>query len=137
MAFKERLKELRVAAGLTQAELGRKSGMSSRTIQNYELGVRMPRNLDIVKKLADALGTSAEELLGNSGLLIVSAQEQGGASAAKDITELVEEVTGLFAGGKLSEDAMDGAMRALNDAYWIAKENNKKYARKTKSKKKD
>lgn len=114
MAFKEKIKDMRIAANLTQAELGKKAGMSSRTIQNYELGVRMPRNLDIVKKLADALDTSAEELLGNSGLLIVSAQEQGGASAAKDITELVEEVTGLFAGGKLSEDAMDGLVNIIH-----------------------
>ena len=29
----------------------------------------------------------------------------------------------------LSEDALEGAMKALNDAYWIAKEKNKKYGR--------
>ena len=37
-----------------------------------------------------------------------------------------------FAGGKLSDDALDGAMRALNEAYWIAKDKNKKYGRKKK-----
>ena len=57
----------------------------------------------------------------------LTAQEKGGASAARDIEELVSEVTGLFAGGQLSEDALEGAMRALNDAYWQAKEKNKKY----------
>lgn len=36
-------------------------------------------------------------------------------------------MTGLFAGGTLSEEALEGAMKALNDAYWIAKEKNKKY----------
>ncbi len=35
----------------------------------------------------------------------------------------------MFAGGTLSDDAMDGAMRALSEAYWIAKEKNKKYGR--------
>lgn len=127
MLFKERLKKLRTDANLTQAELGKKAGMSERTIQNYELGSRMPRNMEAVEKLAAALGTSAEVLLGNAGLLIVSAHEQGGAKAAREIGELVSEVTGLFAGGELSEEDMDGAMRALNDAYWIAKEKNKKY----------
>ena len=34
--------------------------------------------------------------------------------------------------GKLSDDALDGAMRALNEAYWIAKDKNKKYGRKKK-----
>lgn len=40
-------------------------------------------------------------------------------------------MTGLFAGGKLSEDALEGAMKALNDAYWMAKEKNKKYGRRS------
>ena len=55
----------------------------------------------------------------------------------KDIEELVSEVTGMFAGGELSEDAIEGAYKALTDAYWIAKENNKKYAPKTRRKKSD
>ena len=60
-------------------------------------------------------------------MLVLTAQEQGGAKAAREIDELVSEVTGMFAGGKLSEDALDGAMQALTRAYWIAKENNRKY----------
>ena len=36
-------------------------------------------------------------------------------------------MTGLFAGGELSEEAIEGAMKALNDAYWMAKEKNRKY----------
>ena len=57
----------------------------------------------------------------------MEAHQKGGAKAARDIDELVGEVTGLFAGGQLSEDALEGAMRALNDAYWKAKEKNRKY----------
>ena len=51
----------------------------------------------------------------------------GCAKAAREIDELVSEVSGMFAGGSLSEDALDGAMQALTRAYWIAKEKNKKY----------
>lgn len=125
MIFKERLKEKRIEANLTQAELGKRAGMSERTIQNYELGTRMPRNLEAVEKLAAALGTTPEELLGNSGMLIVSAHEQGGAKAARDIDELVSEVSGMFAGGTMSDEAMDGVMQALNEAYRKAKAKNK------------
>ena len=71
------------------------------------------------------------------GTYVVEAHEKGGAKAAKDIEELVSEVTGMFAGGELSEDAIEGAYKALTDAYWIAKENNKKYAPKTRRKKSD
>ena len=57
----------------------------------------------------------------------MEAQRRYGSSAARDIDELVSEVTGMFAGGRLSDEALDGAMRALNDAYWMAKEKNKKF----------
>ena len=87
-----------------------------------------------IQKIADALNTTTEYLLGSSGTYVVEAHEKGGAKAAKDIEELV---IGMFAGGELSEDAIEGAYKALTDAYWIAKENNKKYAPKTRRKKFD
>lgn len=128
----ENLKEKRAQSGLTQAELAMKAGVTARTIQNYELGTRKPGNMVIVQRIADALGTTTEQLLSSGETLVVAAHERGGARAAKDINELVSEVTGMFAGGKLSDDALDGAMRALNEAYWIAKDKNKKYGRKKK-----
>ena len=129
MGFKERLKEKRIEAGLTQVELAKKAGVTARTIQNYELGTRKPTKFEVVEKLAEALNTTAEYLLGQGGMLVLAAQEQGGSKAAKDIDELVSEVSGMFAGGHLSDEALDGAMQALNKAYWIAKEKNKKYGR--------
>ena len=127
MVFRDRLKEKRLAAGMTQAELAEKVGISARTIQNYEMGTRKPRNLEVIQKIAEALRTTLDYLLGSSGAYVVAAQEKGGAKAARDIEALVSEVTGLFAGGMLSEESMDGAIKALNDAYWIAKEKNRKY----------
>ena len=127
MSFKERLKEKRGEANLTQAELAKIAGVSTRTIQNYELGSRKPYQIEVVQKIADALNTTTEYLLGSSGIIVAEAHEKGGAKAARDIDELVSEVTGMFAGGSLSEEALEGAMKALNDAYWIAKEKNKKY----------
>ena len=132
MAFSEKLKEKRAASGLTQTELAKRTGVTARTIQNYELGTRRPGNMVIVQRIAEALGTTTEYLLSSGETLVVEAHERGGARAAKDINELVSEVTGMFAGGKLSDDALDGAMRALNEAYWIAKDKNKKYGRKKK-----
>ena len=82
---------------------------------------------NVLDALAAALGTTVDYLLSSADVYTLTAQEKGGASAARDIEELVSEVTGLFAGGQLSEDALEGAMRALNDAYWQAKEKNKKY----------
>ena len=65
MGFKERLKEKRIAAGLTQVELAKKAGVTARTIQNYELGSRKLVHMEVVQKIADALGTcwAAAELM--------------------------------------------------------------------------
>ena len=127
MGFKERLKEKRSEARLTQTELAKKVGVSDRTIQNYELGTRRPQNMEVAQKLAEALNTSVDSLLGTSGILVVQAQEKGGAKAARDIDVMVSDVTAAFAGGRLDDEALDGAMQALTKAYWIAKEKNKKY----------
>ena len=127
MVFKERLKEKRMEAGLTQVQLAEKAGVTARTIQNYELGNRKPSNMEVIQKIADALNTTTEYLLGSSGTYVVEAHEKGGSKAARDIEQLVSEVTGLFAGGELSEESLEGAMKALNDTYWIAKEKNRKF----------
>ena len=127
MVFKERLKEKRMEAGWTQVQLAEKAGVTARTIQNYELGNRKPSNMEVIQKIADALNTTTEYLLGSSGTYVVEAHEKGGSKAARDIEQLVSEVTGLFAGGELSEESLEGAMKALNDAYWIAKEKNRKF----------
>ena len=120
MSFKERLKEKRTEASLTQVQLAKIAGVTSRTIQNYELGTRKPVHIEVVQKIAEALGTPRGYR--------ARAYQKGGSAAARDIDELVSEVTGLFAGGRLSEEALEGAMKALNDAYWLAKEKNRKYA---------
>ena len=130
MVFKERLKQKRVEAGMTQVQLAQSAGVTARTIQNYELVTRKPYNMEVVQKIADVLHTTTEYLLGSSGTYVVEAHEKGGAQSARDIEQLVSEVTGLFAGGELSEESLEGAMKALNDAYWIAKEKNRKYAAK-------
>ena len=63
MGFKERLKEKRLEAGLTQAELAEKVSVTARTIQNYEMGSRKPGNMKVVGDIATVLGTTPEYLL--------------------------------------------------------------------------
>ena len=113
MGFKERLKEKRLEAGLTQAELAEKVSVTARTIQNYEMGSRKPGNMKVVGDIATVLGTTPEYLLTSADVYSVEAHQKGGAKAARDIDELVGEVTGLFAGGQLSENA--GPQRCLLD----------------------
>lgn len=126
MKFNERLKELREKNNLTQEQLAKISGISSRMIQRYEYGTSRPR-LDAAEKIAKALNVSTDELLGNADMLVAQANEKYGARGAKQAKQLTEEVTGLFAGGDMAEEDLDLMMKAIQDAYWIAKEKNKKY----------
>ena len=134
MEFKDRLKEARQKAGLSQAELARRAEITERTVQNYELGSRKPRNMEVAQKLADALEISVSYLLGSANTHIVTAYDRGGASAARDVESLVSEISGLFAGGVLDEEEKDAVMAALTRAYWDAKEENKKFAARGKEK---
>lgn len=129
MKFGEQLKKMREEKGLTQARLADLSGISSRMIQKYESGNSHPR-YDFVEKISKALKVPVSELLGENETLVAQAEEKYGARGAKQAQELMAEVTGLFAGGEMAEEDMDVMMKAIQDAYWIAKEKNKKYARK-------
>lgn len=62
---------------------------------------------------------------------MIEAHEKGGAKSARDVNELVSEVTALFAGGTLDENAKEGVMAAINRAYWDAKEKNKNTLRRS------
>lgn len=56
-----RLKEARTAAGLTQAELADRAGVSRKTINTVENGIFIPSTV-LALSLARALGTTVEAL---------------------------------------------------------------------------
>ena len=60
--FGNRLFQLRSRAGLSQARLGEKVGVSNKAVSKWENGQAKP-GLDIVHKLADVLSVSVDELL--------------------------------------------------------------------------
>ena len=93
MVFKERLKEKRTEANLTQVELAEKAGVTARTIQNYELGSRKPSNMVTIQKIADALNTTTEYLLGSSGTYVVEAHEKGGACTIISLTSAYDRAS--------------------------------------------
>ena len=61
MTFGERIKSIRKKKNITQAELGRRMGISQQTIAQYEKAVEQPKYKTVVK-LARALDVSLAEL---------------------------------------------------------------------------
>lgn len=60
--FGLRLRELRIAKGLTQAELAERLEVSPATVGNYEQGTRRPTFPEDVVKIAAVLGVDVGEL---------------------------------------------------------------------------
>ena len=57
------IKELREKAGLSRTELAEISEVPYRTLENWEKGTRKPLNIYQLKKVADALKCTVEELI--------------------------------------------------------------------------
>ena len=127
MLFGDRIKELRNLADMSQQELANRTGLSLRSIQNYESNQRYPKDVAILNKLCAALGTPIEELMKEEDQFILEAASKFGSRGKNDAEKLIEEVGGLFAGGELNEEDKDKVFRAITEMYWKAKDNNKKY----------
>lgn len=127
MLFGDRIKELRSLADMSQQELANRTGLSLRSIQNYESNQRYPKDVAILNKLCAALGTTIEELMKEEDQFILEAASKFGSRGKNDAEKLIEEVGGLFAGGELNEEDKDKVFRAITEMYWKSKDNNKKY----------
>lgn len=130
MEFSEKIKNARTAKNMTQSDLARATGISPRTIQNYELGVRLPKKKETYTLLARALDIDEEALLDENASFVLQARERYGDRAARQAMSMVNDISAMWAGGEMEEEDMDTIMKALQDAYWEAKKNNRKYVNK-------
>ena len=127
MKFCEKVKEARNNANMTQDEFAKAIGVSLRTITNYETGERFPKKRETYYKMAEVLKVDVNYLLTDDEEFLLEAEAKYGSKGAKQAKALVAEVSGLFAGGELADEDLDEMMKGIQEAYWIAKEKNKKY----------
>ena len=127
MKFGEKLKKLRTEKGLKQAEVATAVGVSRRTYISYEQEGRYPRKRDVYAKLAETLECDINYLISEEEEFVMGVGEQYGSRGKRQDEELVAELSGMFAGGELSDKDMDAVMIALQKAYFDCKEDNKKY----------
>lgn len=127
MTFGEKVKNERNRLGLNQDELAKKIGVTRRVISSYENDSSRPRGTERYKKLAEALGVNINYLLSEDEAFIADVEDNYGHRGAKQAKELLAEVTGLFASGEMADEDMREMVDAIQEAYLIAKKNNKKY----------
>ena len=127
MEFSEKIRNARRAKGWTQKDLAQATGMALRTIQNYELGARLPKKRDTYLALAKALDINEEVLLDDSASFVLRANERYGSRGARQAWDMVADIAAMWSGGEMDEEDMDSIMQAMQEAYWEAKKNNRKY----------
>ena len=127
MKFGEKLVALRQQKGVSQGDVAAAIGMSRRNYIAYEQGGRYPRKRDVYAALAEYFGVDQNYLLTEDETFIVAASDQYGARGKRQAEQLVAELSGMFAGGELSESDKDAVMIALQKAYFDCKQDNKKY----------
>jgi len=126
MAFADKFKLARMQAGLSQEKLATELDISRRMIANYESGQSLPSG-EKLSIIARYFGVTIDSLISENEEFIAKAFEEGGAKNGREARALVDQVSAMFAGGVLSEQDMDAAMRAIQNSYWIAKDEAKKY----------
>ena len=130
MNLSEKIRNARTAKGMSQKELAKEAGLSERTIQNYELGVRMPKKRDTYTKLAKALGIHEEVLLDEDAVFVIQASEQYGTRGRQQAEEIIRSFRVAAAGGEIDDDDLDFIKEAMLQTYHDAKAYNQRFRNK-------
>lgn len=122
MDFGEKLKKLRAEHNMKQEELAQMLGVSVRSLSNYENGLRFPKHKETYEKLSHIFQVDYNYLLDENSAFVNQAYQEYGTQGKDEAFSLLNNLTALFAGGKLSEDDRDEIMRLLQQAYWQSKD---------------
>lgn len=102
--FSERMSELMKSNGLSQKELAIKAGVTESAMSYYAKGERTPRS-DVLTRIAKALGTTTDYLLGNASEATLN-------SDSKDLQYLQRNLR------KLSTEQLKRAETMLKAAFY-------------------
>ena len=129
MKFAEKIRQLRWQKGLSQEAVAKAIGVTRRTYISYENDGRYPKYRERYAQLVEVFGVDINYLYTENEDFVSQAGRKYGAKGMKQATALVSELSGLFAGGELTEEDRDAVMQSLQEAYWLAKKENRKYRR--------
>lgn len=106
--FKDRLRELRTAKGISQQELADMFNVHAMTISGYERGIRRP-NFEMLDEIADYFDVSVDYLIGNT-TEIEHYPRHGDAARARRMTAYASRIMAAYE--KASPDTQ-AAVRAI------------------------
>lgn len=107
----EKIKQIRTEKGLSRAALSRISGISIRTLEDWEAGKRNPRNFDLIDAVANALKCSPSDFYDDEYLSALNQQALDNSLKYDDLeeAELIEAVERIY-----SESGLEGILKLLD-----------------------
>lgn len=125
-SMSEKIREARASMGLSQSKLAEVIGVTSRSVQAYELGEKKPR-LKVMLPLARALNVSSTYLSDDectdpaAGIekdrYLEAVQQSFGTKGVKEIDSLITASIALMAGGEISPNQKREYFEAIQIAY--------------------
>lgn len=91
MFLTKRIKEKRLAAGLTQSELGNLLGVSKVTVCHWEKGDKVPSANHLIN-LSKILNVSIDYLLGSDAYVVSSSDKKYGLMMADEEINIIREL---------------------------------------------
>ena len=130
MTTGEKIKSTRLAINLSQSELSKLTGISERSIISIEQNAFYPRASNL-RKIAAALHVTVAYLMDESASdtqkdsdrerFIAVARSKYGAKGAREVENLLERTSALFAGGELDDESKDLFFQSIEEVYFESK----------------
>ena len=120
MEFGEKLRIFRKRRGFSQAELAKLAGITTRSLQYYEAGSRLPQSADTVLALALALEVEVSDLTEDTNALqpVPDSWDAYSAACTTQLDELLKTIAALMREGQVREADARAFMCAVNDIYF-------------------
>lgn len=123
----EKIKQLRIAKGLSQEQLGALIGVKKAAIHKYETGLVVNLKKTTISKLAEALGTSPAYLFDEDTHAATKQEKDIDKIIDQMREQLVNEEGLMFDGEPATPEAIESILSAMKIGVAMAKEENKKY----------
>lgn len=116
MEFNDKIKALRARKGLTQKALSELTGISVRTIINYEAYGKAPKNQKVLNALAKALDVDVSYLTQDKKGCALSTDDR--ISEETKTSLLLYDATSFISNTNISDKQKEQFILSINEAYW-------------------
>ena len=129
MTFGEKIKLLRKQNNITQTQLAELTGVSLRTIINYEKYDKKPKQPEMYELLAKALNTEVSELQNTKGDYVSITKKKLTKTQQTPVDFLSAEINRIFASDKVSDEDKLTLLLNVEKSFWkhnLKRKTNKK-----------